>query len=150
PEVFAPRDYEVFRETTRANLAAMDLDADILFIHDPQPAGLIAARTPRSRWVWRCHIDVSTPQSDVWGFLAGYVSQYDATVFSAPPFSRDLPLPQVMIPPSIDPLSDKNRELTESEIDQVLERLHVPRDKPIITQVSRFDRFKDPIGVIAA
>jgi trehalose synthase len=151
PEVFSPRDYEVFRATTKQNLDAMDLDADILFIHDPQPVGLIVARSAqRGRWVWRCHIDLSAPQSDVWGFLADYVAHYDATVFSAPQFGRNLQQPQVMVAPSIDPLSDKNRELPESQIDEVLKRLNVPRDKPIITQVSRFDRLKDPVGVIAA
>ena len=150
-ETFSAHDREVFRDTTQQNLADLDLDADIVFIHDPQPAGLIEARHPdHGRWVWRCHIDVSAPQADVWEFLASYVSGYDAAVFSAPQFAADLTLPQVMITPSIDPLSDKNRELTESEIDQVLKRLHVPRDKPIVTQVSRFDRLKDPVGVIAA
>jgi trehalose synthase len=150
-EAFTARDYEVFRETTRRNLDMMDLDADIVFIHDPQPAGLIAARrADRGRWVWRCHIDVSAPQPDVWDFLAGDIARYDATVFSAPQFARDLACPQVMIAPSIDPLSDKNRELTEAEISQVLDRLKIPCDKPIITQVSRFDRLKDPVGVIAA
>lgn len=150
-ETFSAHDREVFRDTTRQNLADMDLDADIVFIHDPQPAGLIEARrSGRGRWVWRCHIDVSAPQADVWEFLARSVSRYDAAVFSAPQFAADLKLPQVMITPSIDPISEKNRELTESEIDQVLERLEVPRDKPIVTQVSRFDRLKDPVGVIAA
>ncbi len=150
-ETFTAHDREIFRETTQRNLTDMDLDADIVFIHDPQPAGLVEARTARrGRWVWRCHIDVSAPQADVWEFLAGYVSRYDASVFSAPQFSQDLDLPEVMIAPSIDPLSDKNRELTESEIDAVFERLKIPRDKPIVTQVSRFDRLKDPVGVIAA
>src|SRR5262249_1726830 len=151
PEVFSPHDYEVFRETTKENLASMEMDADVLFIHDPQPVGLIAARAPtHGHWVWRCHIDVSAPQSDVWGFLAEYVSRYDATVFAAPQFGRDLEQPQIMVAPSIDPLSDKNRDLSERQIDSVLERLKVPRDKPIVTQVSRFDRLKDPVGVIAA
>ncbi|MGD0950410.1 MAG: glycosyltransferase [Candidatus Binatia bacterium] len=150
-ETFSAHDYEVFRETTRSNLADMDLDADIVFIHDPQPAGLIAARAAdQRRWVWRCHIDLSAPQPDVWQFLADYVRRYDALVFSAPQFAADLPLAQAMVTPSIDPLSDKNRELTESEINQVFDRLQIPRDKPIITQVSRFDRLKDPVGVIAA
>ena len=150
-EIFGLHDYEVFRDTTRRNLAEMDLDADIVFIHDPQPAGLIEARrADRGRWVWRCHIDLSAPQRDLWDFLAEHVSRYDAAVFSAPQFAADLNLPQVMIAPSIDPLSDKNRELTESEIDGVFERLKIPRDKPIVTQVSRFDRLKDPVGVIAA
>jgi trehalose synthase len=150
-ETFTRHDREVFWETTKRNLAEMDLDADIIFIHDPQPAGLIdGCAAHRGRWIWRCHLDVSAPQADVWEFLAGYISRYDAAVFSAPQFSQDLDLPEVMVAPSIDPLSDKNRELHESEIDAVFERLQIPRDKPIVTQVSRFDRLKDPVGVIAA
>jgi trehalose synthase len=150
-EPFTAHDREVFRVTTERNLASMDLDADVVFIHDPQPVGLIAARNRRpAGWIWRCHIDLSEPQRDVWEFLAESVNSYDASVFSAPPFARDLAMPQVMIAPSIDPLSDKNRELTEGEIQAVLERLQVSQDKPIVTQVSRFDRLKDPVGVIAA
>lgn len=150
-EPFTEHDRDVFRQTTELNLSTLDLDADIVFIHDPQPVGLIAARNRRpAGWIWRCHIDLSGPQKDVWEFLAEYVNGYDASVFSAPQFSRDLAMPQVMIAPSIDPLSDKNRDLTEGEIDAVLERLKVPRDKPMVTQVSRFDRLKDPVGVIEA
>lgn len=150
-EQFTAHDREVFRATTELNLASMDLDADIVFIHDPQPLGLIAARNRRpAGWIWRCHIDLSAPQRDVWEFLAEYVNGYDASVFSAPQFARDLAMPQVLIAPSIDPLADKNRELTEGEIQAVLDRLQVPLDKPIVTQVSRFDRLKDPVGVIAA
>jgi trehalose synthase len=112
---------------------------------------LIAARQRRpAGWIWRCHIDLSSPQRDVWDFLAEYVNGYDASVVSAPQFARDLDMPQVLVAPSIDPLSDKNRELTEAEVHAVLERLQVPQDKPIVTQVSRFDRLKDPVGVIAA
>jgi len=151
PETITARDVEVFRETTTRNLARLDLDADVVFIHDPQPAGLVEARRGKSsQWVWRCHIDLSAPHSEVWNFLLPHVQQYDAAVFSAPQFSRDLHMPQVMIAPSIDPLSDKNRELSETEIDRILARLGVPRDKPIVTQVSRFDRLKDPVGVIQA
>ncbi len=151
PEPFTAHDREVFQATTEQNLTTMDLDADIVFIHDPQPAGLVAARLRRAAgWIWRCHIDVSAPQADVWDFLAQYVNGYDAVVFSAPRFARDLAMPQVMIAPSIDPLSDKNRELTEGEIQAVLERLQVPQDKPIVTQISRFDRLKDPVGVVEA
>lgn len=150
-EPFGAHDVEVFRETTRQNLSDLDLDADVVFVHDPQPIGLVAARQDgRGHWIWRCHVDVSAPQPDVWEFLASMVGQYDASVFSAPQFSRDLEVPQVMIAPSIDPLSDKNRELSDGEVDAVLSRLDVPRDKPIVTQVSRFDRLKDPVGVIQA
>jgi len=150
-ETFTAADRDVFHATTEANLATLNLDADLVFIHDPQPAGLVAARSRRpSGWIWRCHIDVSAPQSDVWSFLAESVRSYDAAVFSAPAFTQDLTMPQVMIAPSIDPLSDKNRELPAAEIDDILDRLHVPRDKPIVTQVSRYDRLKDPLGVVAA
>jgi trehalose synthase len=151
PDRLSAHDEEVYRETTQHNLADLDLDADVIFIHDPQPAGLIAARRPeRGRWVWRCHIDLSAPAPEVWSFLARAVSQYDAAVFSAPQFGRDLRMPQVMIAPSIDPLSDKNCELSADEIDRITQALRVPRDKPIITQISRFDHLKDPVGVIDA
>jgi len=150
-EPFTAADRDVFRAATEANLATLDLDADLVFVHDPQPAGLVAARHRRpGGWIWRCHIDVSSPQRDVWDFLDQSVRDYDAAVFSAPAFTRDLAMPQVMIAPSIDPLSDKNRDLTAVEIDDVLARLRVPRDKPIVTQISRFDRLKDPLGVIEA
>lgn len=150
-EPFTAADRDVFRAATEANLATLDLAADLVFVHDPQPAGLVAARHRRpGGWIWRCHIDVSSPQRDVWDFLDQSVRDYDAAVFSAPAFTRDLAMPQVMIAPSIDPLSDKNRDLTAVEIDDVLARLRVPRDKPIVTQISRFDRLKDPLGVIEA
>jgi trehalose synthase len=100
--------------------------------------------------MWRCHIDVSTPQHSVWQFLRPFVVRYDAAVFSLPMFSQRLPLPQFLVYPSIDPFSEKNRELEPDEIDRVLQRLGIPRDKPILLQVSRFDRFKDPVGVVAA
>jgi trehalose synthase len=144
-------DYEIFLETTRKNVEEMDIYGDILFIHDPQPIGLIARKKePGNKWIWRCHIDVSKPDERVWDFLLPYITRYDAAVFSAPAFSRKLPIRQFLISPSIDPLSDKNRELPESVIDAVFEKYKIPRDKPIITQVSRFDYLKDPVGVIQA
>jgi len=100
--------------------------------------------------VWRCHLDVSHPQRRAWSFLRQIVVKYDAAVFSLPAFAQRLPIPQFMIYPAIDPLSDKNRELSAREVDAILERLGVPRDKPILLQVARFDRFKDPLGVIEA
>jgi trehalose synthase len=150
-ELLTAHEREVYSDTTAHNLAQLDLEADVVLVHDPQPLGLIEARAGgAAHWVWRCHIDLSAPQPDAWAFLAPKLEPYDAAVFSAPAFARDLTMPQVMITPSIDPLSDKNRELTSAEIDDAFERLGVPRDKPIVTQVSRFDRLKDPLGVIAA
>ncbi len=150
PQELTVSDLQLYRDTMRANLEALDLDADIALIHDPQPAGLIDRKPPGAKWIWRCHIDLSNRQTDVWDFLRGYVSRYDAAVISSPSFSQDLPVKQFMVPPSIDPLSDKNRELSTQEISDILDRLGIPLDKPLITQVSRFDRLKDPIGVISA
>jgi len=142
--------FDAYLETNRDNAQHLNLDADVAMIHDPQPAALIGSRPSGARWLWRCHIDVSTPQPTVWQFLRPFVSQYDAAIVSLPKFARRLPVPQFIVYPSIDPLSDKNRELTQEEITSVLEKLNVPTDKPILLQVSRFDRFKDPLGVVAA
>ncbi|NJD68137.1 MAG: glycosyl transferase family 1 [Candidatus Methylomirabilota bacterium] len=148
-QVITEEMYRTFIEVNRQNAKSLNLDADLVFIHDPQPALLIERRT-RGRWIWRCHIDASHPQRRVWNFLRHFVAQFDATIFSLPSFGQRLPIPQFLIYPSIDPLSDKNRELSRSEANSVLDRLEVPRDKPILLQVSRFDRFKDPLGVINA
>jgi trehalose synthase len=143
--------FDTFRANTEMNLREMQLGEDCIFIHDPQPAGLIARRTDTgARWVWRCHIDVSAPDPRVWGFLRPYVERYDASIFSMPDFARQLPIPQYMIAPSIDPLSDKNRDIEPGHVERVLEKYHLDPERPILTQISRFDRLKDPLGVIAA
>ncbi|PIU20810.1 MAG: glycosyl transferase family 1, partial [Elusimicrobia bacterium CG08_land_8_20_14_0_20_59_10] len=91
--------------------------------------------------------DLSNRQDDVWDFLKGYVAHYDAAVISAPAFSQELPIKQFQVPPSIDPLADKNKDLTDDEVSAIMRQLEIPLDKPLITQVSRFDRLKDPLGV---
>ncbi len=145
------RDYE---ETVRMNverLRPLLEPADYVFIHDPQPAPLLEMCPNRKgRWVWRCHIDASRPHRNVWSYLATKVAGYDASIFSVAEFAQSLPHPQFLIPPSIDPLSEKNRDLAPEEVDVALSELGIPRDEPILTQISRFDRFKDPIGVIRA
>jgi trehalose synthase len=144
-------DRDIYWNTQECNLQDMTLEADVLFIHDPQPAGLVRKRKEiGGRWIWRCHVDVSTPQSEVWNFLKPLVNQYDASVFSSPRFAQQTDIRQVLISPSIDPLSDKNREILPDFIDSVLERFGIEKDRPIVTQVSRFDRLKDPLGVIEA
>ena len=143
-------DFQLYRDTLKSNMESINLDADIALIHDPQPAGLIDKKPSGAKWIWRCHIDLSNRQMDVWNFLRGYVSRYDAAVISAPSFSQELPIKQFQVPPSIDPLADKNKELTDIEISDIMRRLEIPSDKPLITQVSRFDRLKDPLGVIEA
>lgn len=151
PAAFGRQEIRAYLEATAQNRQAMSFDSDVVFIHDPQPAGLIEARTSRtSRWVWRCHIDVATPHQGVWRFLKRFVDRYDAAIFSVPQFAQQLPIRQFLIAPSIDPLSDKNRDLSEETVRDLLHRLAIPRDKPLVTQVSRFDRLKDPLGVIEA
>ncbi|MBM4432505.1 MAG: glycosyltransferase [Chloroflexi bacterium] len=150
-ERIGAKDFDIFTKITQKNIKEMELRGDIIFIHDPQPVGLIARKKEvGKKWIWRCHIDISHPNQEVWNFLQPFVIQYDAAVFSAPSFSRELPIRQFLISPSIDPLSDKNKELDQQTIDSVLSKYGIPKDKPIITQVSRFDYLKDPIGVIQA
>jgi trehalose synthase len=136
-------------ETSRENIANVNTYGDIVFVHDPQPIALIKKKAA-NKWLWRCHVDVSNPSERVWGFLMDFIVQYDSAVFSAPVFSRKLPIRQFLISPSIDPLSDKNKELPQETINSVLRKYNIKKDKAIITQISRFDRLKDPIGVIEA
>jgi trehalose synthase len=148
-EEIAQKDFEIFMETSQQNLENVNTYGDIVFVHDPQPIALIKKKAA-NKWLWRCHVDVSNPNERVWGFLMDFIGQYDSAVFSAPAFSRKLPIRQFLISPSIDPLSDKNKELPQEIIDSVLRKYNIKKDKPIITQISRFDRLKDPIGVIEA
>ena len=123
----------------------------MVFIHDPQPAALIRAFPNRkNKWVWRCHIDVSNPHRAIWRYLRGFVGHYDASIFSLADFVQPLPHPIYLISPSIDPLSDKNIELSQDEINSVYPRFGLDPKRSMILQVSRFDYFKDPIGVIEA
>ena len=121
---------------------------DIVFIHDPQPIMLVDRRDKGGKWIWRCHVDVSNPYMEVWEFLHKFIDKYDSSVFSSPKFARELSIPQFLIPPSIDPFSEKNRELSQSEINSVLHKYGIDKRKPIMSQISRFDYLKDPVGVI--
>lgn len=124
-------------------------EADVVFIHDPQPAALLShMQNRRGKWIWRCHIDVSHPYRPVWKFLRDYIKDYDASIWSLSTFVQPLSHPMYLIPPSIDPLSEKNVELPEKEIKYYLDLYGLKPDIPILTQISRFDRFKDPLGVI--
>ncbi len=140
-----------FVETNRRAAAQLALDGDLVIIHDPQPVGLAQLRRARGqRWLWRCHIDLSRANREVLDFIVPRVEQYDAAVFSHVAFVPPLTTPGFLAPPSIDPLSDKNRELSEAEIDALLAPFGLPAETPLVTQVSRFDRLKDPVGVIDA
>jgi trehalose synthase len=125
------------------------MNADMVFIHDPQPAALLRhCQGRRGKWVWRCHIDVSRPYRPVWKYLREFIKDYDASIWSLVAFAQPLSQPLYLIPPSIDPLSEKNVSLSEKEISGYFDKWGIKRNTPILTQVSRFDRFKDPIGVI--
>jgi len=143
--------YEQINVENAERLKPMIEDADIVFIHDPQPAALINSFPSRkNKWVWRCHIDIANPHREVWKYLRRFVKQYDSSIFSLVDFVQPLPHPMYLIPPSIDPLSDKNKNLSKHEIDSVYQLFKIDPDRPMILQVSRFDRFKDPLGVIEA
>jgi trehalose synthase len=139
--------WEYHHEVNRKNADRLNFDADAVLIHDPQPAPLIEFKK-EGKWIWRCHVDLSRPIKKVAGFLMRYCEKYDAGIFSVANFVMPMKIDQFIVLPSIDPLSEKNRELTEQEMAETAERLHIPLDRPILLQVSRFDRFKDPIGVI--
>jgi len=149
PQDLTQHDFDIFLETSQKNIEEVNIYGDILFIHDPQPIALIKKKS-ENKWIWRCHIDLSNPHPKVWNFLKDFIMNYDSAVFSAPGFSQKLPIRQFLISPSIDPLSEKNKELPQETIDSVLKKYNISQDKPIITQISRFDRLKDPLGVIEA
>jgi len=124
-------------------------DVDAALIHDPQPAPLVEFKKS-GRWIWRCHIDVSNPMKEVCDHLFRYCGKYDAAIFSVARFAKAMGIDEFIIPPSIDPIGEKNIELSGNEIHETLATFGIPIDRPIILQVSRFDRFKDPTGVIKA
>jgi len=150
-EPLTDQDREIYNERTRLEADRLALDGDLIFIHDPQPAALIEhRRKPGQKWVWRCHIDLSRRDAAYWDFLQPFVARYDAAIFSHIAFVPPITIPTYLVAPSIDPFATKNRDLSEHEIEGVLERLDLTAGPGWITQVSRFDRIKDPIGVIEA
>lgn len=162
PAVVTPEMFELYQRVNERNaqkLKAVLESADVVIVHDYQPLALVKHRRRDAVWIWRCHIDVAHeapparlagPQPSVWDLLQPYVEKFDAAVFSMAAFAQGLAVPQYVVPPSIDPLSDKNCELPEGDIERMYEKLGLPRDRKVFLQVSRFDRFKDPLGVIRA
>lgn len=143
--------YELTNKENAEKLQQVLEEADLVFIHDPQPLPLLKW-TPkrRGKWLWRCHIDLSHPYRPIWKYLREFANNYDASIFSLADFAQSLPHTQYLVPPSIDPLSEKNIDLTSKEIREVRDEFGIDPDRPMILQVSRFDRFKDPVGVIRA
>jgi trehalose synthase len=140
----------IYEETIRENAIRTHLDHDLVVIHDPQPLPMIEHYKRRGPWIWRCHIDLSNPNKELWDYLVPFVEKYDAAILSIEEYKQQLETPQVFFMPAIDPFSIKNRELSEEEIDERLDHYQIPRDLPLVVQVSRFDSWKDPEGVIRA
>jgi len=150
---FEPRAdwFDLFLAVNDENRRRLVFDDTFVVVHDPQPLALVEARAlVRAHWLWRCHLDLSRPHPDVWAFLRPFVERFDGTIFSSPSFTQQLGNPQYLMYPTIDPLADKNRELEPEFVQSVVEKFGIDPDRPIVTQVSRFDRLKDPLGVIQA
>ncbi|HVB38220.1 MAG TPA: YHS domain-containing protein [Vicinamibacterales bacterium] len=142
-----------FLETSRRNASQLEEAYDIVVVHDPQPAALLSLHGKGdTRWIWRCHIDTGAPDADTWAFLRPFLEGYDAAIFTMPDFvPPDLPIARrSIVPPAIDPLSPKNLDIDDALIDRVLGWIGVDASAPLVTQVSRFDPWKDPLGVIEA
>jgi trehalose synthase len=140
---------QAYLDTNRRNAERLSLEGDLVMVHDHQPAALIDHRKD-GKWIWRCHLDLSEPQRRCWSFIRRFVVRYDAAIFSLNGFAQRLPLPKFLIYPSIDPLSLKNRELPRAEVSQVMERLGIPRNKPILLQIAPFERIKGQLGTLRA
>jgi trehalose synthase len=141
---------QIYEEVVFENAARLHLDHDVVIVHDPQPLPLIQHFRKKAPWVWRCHVDLSQPHADVWDYLAPLVEQYDAVVMSLPEYAQKLGTPQRFIMPAINPFSSTNKELSEAEIAGRFAHYNIPTDLPLVVQISRFDKWKDPQGVIDA
>jgi trehalose synthase len=144
------RKKEIFEEVVYENAIRNHLEHDVVIIHDPQPLPIINHYRKRGPWIWRGHVDLSEPNPELWGYLAPFAEKYDAVIFSIREYTQNLKTPQLFFMPAIDPFSIKNHPLSEAEIGERLEHYNIPTDLPLVVQVSRFDRWKDPQGVVEA
>lgn len=140
----------IYEEVVYENAVRMHIDHDVVIVHDPQPLPLIGHFRRRGPWVWRCHVDLSHPNRELWSYLAPFVECYDAVVLSLPEYAQKITPPQRFIMPAINPFSTTNKNLDDDEVDERLGRYDIPTDLPLVVQVSRFDKWKDPQGVIDA
>lgn len=144
------RKKEIYEDVVHENAIRNHLDHDVIIIHDPQPLPLITHYRKKCPWIWHCHVDLTTPDPAVWNYLLPFIEKYDAVIFSNRDYRQNLRTPQVFFTPGVDPFSIVNRELSESAIDERLAHYHIPTDLPLVVQVSRFDHWKDPEGVVRA
>lgn len=140
---------ELYIQTNEDFSQYTHINHDCVIIHDPQPLPLISFYKKRQPWIWRCHIDLSRPNEELWDFFKGFILRYDMVIISNEKYKKkDLPIEQRVIAPVIDPLTPKNLDLSDKDISKYLKKFGVPTDKPFITQISRFDKWKDPLGVV--
>ena len=141
---------KIYENTTKYNSIFTHLGHhDLIVVHDPQPLSIIKNLKENQKWIWRCHIDITEPNQNLWQYLKQYINQYDEMIISDEKYIKDdITIPQTIIHPSIDPLSDKNKDLTEEEAKKIISDLNISLNKPIILQVSRYDIWKDPEGVL--
>lgn len=144
------RKKEIYEQVIYQNAARNHLEHDIVIIHDPQPLPMIRHYRKRGPWIWRCHVDLSEPNMEAWNYLTPFVEMYDAVVLSLKDYEQNLRTPQVFFMPAIDPFAIQNRDFSDDEIDERLDHYGIPTDLPLVVQISRFDRWKDPEGVIQA
>lgn len=139
----------LYLETNERFSRFTHLDHDCVVVHDPQPLPLIKFNRKKQPWIWRCHIDITKPDKEVWSYIKPFILRYDMMIISSRRFrKRDLFLDQRVIHPSIDPLSPKNMDISDDTISKIFKKFNIPTDKPLITQISRFDPWKDPEGVL--
>ena len=144
------RKKHLYETVVYENAIRNHLDQDLVIVHDPQPLPMINHYRKKSPWIWRCHVDLSAPNAEVWDYLVPFIEKYDAVILSSRDYAQKINTPQLFFLPAIDPFTITNRELPQHEIDERLRHYHIPTDLPIVTQISRFDRWKDPEGVIKA
>jgi trehalose synthase len=140
----------IYEGVVYENAIRNHLDHDRVIVHDPQPLPLVNHYQKKGPWIWRCHIDLTNPNRELWNYLAPFIEQYDAVIFTLEEYAQKLQVPQVFFMPAIDPFSIKNKKMSEDEIQERLNYYDIPTDLPLVTQISRFDRWKDPEGVIQA
>ena len=141
---------QIYEEVAFENAARVHLDHDMVIVHDPQPLPLIRYFRKKAPWVWQCHVDMTRPDPELWDYMVPLVEQYDAAVFSLPEYAQKLTVPERFIMPAINPFSTTNKPLSDREIDERLAHYDIPTDLPLVVQISRFDKWKDPQGVIDA
>ena len=139
---------KVYTETNRRFSVFTHIHHDLVMVHDPQPLPLISFYNKKQPWIFECHVDLTAPNQWVWNYLKEFIENYDHFVVSLEKYKKDLSIPQSVIYPAIDPLTAKNKMVSEREIDKYMSKFGIDRNTPIISQISRFDKWKDPIGVL--